>query len=195
LIGRAAIAAVLLTGLVARAEAPRWAPTIGVSMGAFDEQVKVVVDGAQTNSTRGQLRLLLFVGLAHPVAGESELVWLDGHASLGAGPTFETGHWHAVAREDVSLAVAVASWMTVRVGLGVGFTFDTTATARSDVELAVPVGVTLFKVVEVAYRPMLVLPVGREQTAVLGGTRTLSTRLAVLPFEVALRFRIGALGW
>lgn len=195
--GRAAIAALLLTGLLARAEEPRWTPTIGVAMGAFDEQLKVRLDGTETTSTRGSMRLLLFLGLAHPVvdrkAGGS--VWLDGHASLGAGPAFETGHWHALAREDVTVAWAPASWLTFRAGLGLGFTLDTAASQRSSVEVAVPVGVTLFHTVEIVYRPTLALPTGSEVTPVLGGSKTVSTRLTVLPFEVMIRVRIGGLGW
>jgi hypothetical protein len=44
-------------------------------------------------------------------------------------------------------------------------------------------------------RPMLSVPLGSETSPVFGGEREISTRLAVLPFELLLRVRIGALGW
>jgi hypothetical protein len=79
---------------------------------------------------------------------------------FGAGPTFYTGHWHLPVREDVCLAVAASHWLTLRGGLGVGVTFDATASDRSFTELALPIGVTFFRTIELSYRPMLSVPLG-----------------------------------
>jgi hypothetical protein len=98
-------------------------------------------------------------------------------------------------REDVSLAVAASHWLTLRGGLGVGVTFDATASDRSFAELALPTGVTFFRTIELSYRPMLSVPLGGESSAVFGGERELAKRLAILPFELSLRYRIQALGW
>ncbi len=173
-----------------------WAPTVSLALGSFDERLRVRVDGIDYDSYRGQLRTFLALGLAHPVLRfADERLSIDGHAAFGAGSTFYTGHWHLPVREDVSLAFAASHWLTLRAGLGVGVTIDATASARSFAELALPIGVTFFRTIELVYRPMLSVPLGSESSAVFGGERELATRLAVLPFELSLRYRIEALGW
>ena len=174
----------------------QWVPTASLAIGSFDERLRVRVDRTNYDSYRGQLRMFLALGLAHPVLRlPNERLWIDGNASLGAGPTFNTGHWHVPIREDVSLAFAESRWLTLRAGLGLGLTIDATTSDRSFAELALPLGVTLFRSIDVLYRPMLSVPLGRERSAVFGGERELATRLAVLPFELSLRWRIQALGW
>ena len=174
----------------------QWVPTASLALGSFDERLRVRIDGTDYDSFRSQLRTFLALGLAHPVLRlPNERLWVDGNASLGAGPTFNTGHWHLPIREDVSLAFAESRWLTLRAGLGLGLTIDATTSDRSFAELALPLGVSLCRSIEVVYRPMLSVPLGRERSAVFGGDRELATRLAVLPFEVSLRWRIQALGW
>jgi hypothetical protein len=142
------------------------------------------------------LRTFFALGLEHPVLRfGNEHAWIDGHAAFGAGPTFYTGHWHWPIREDVSLAYAPIRWLTLRGGLGVGVTVDATASDRSFAELALPIGVTFFRTIELVYRPMLSLPLGSESSPVFGGQRELATRLAILPFELSLRYRIRGLNW
>jgi len=165
-------------------------------MGSFDERLRVRVDGADYDSTRSQLRTFLALGLAHPIARYwGKTWWIDGHASIGLGPTFDTGHWQLPLREDAAVAYAATRWLTLRGGLGLGITIDATQSYRSFAELAVPISLTFWRTLELVYRPMLSLPLGSETTPVLGGDRELSTRLAVLPFEVLLRVRINALAW
>lgn len=176
--------------------ASRWVPTVSLALGSFDERLRVRVDGVDYDSYRGQLRSFFALGLAHPVLRlADEHVWIDGHAALGAGPTFFTGHWHLPIREDVSLAFAPSHWFTLRGGLGVGVTIDATASDRSFAELALPIGVTFFRTIELVYRPMLSVPLGSESSPVFGGQRELATRLAALPFELSLRYRIQGLSW
>jgi hypothetical protein len=165
-------------------------------MGSFDERLRVRVDATDYDSYRSQLRLFLALGVSHPLAHlRDERFWLDGHISIGAGLSFQTGHWQMPVREDVTFAYAATHWLTLRAGLGVGVTVDATEDCRSFAELALPIGVTFFRAFEVAYRPMISVPLGSESWPVFGGERQLSTSLAVLPFEVILRARIGALAW
>jgi hypothetical protein len=175
----------------------RWIPTLSLSIGSFDERLRVRVDGTDYDSYRGQLRTVLAVGLAHPVIArlKDDRVSIDGLVSLGVGPTFYTGHWQLPVREDLTFAFATTRWLTLRAGLGAGLTLDTSAGRRSFAELALPIGLTFFHTIELVYRPMLSLPLGSETSPVFGGERAISTRLAVLPFELLLRVRIGALGW
>jgi hypothetical protein len=98
-------------------------------------------------------------------------------------------------REDLTLAYGARTWLTLRAGLGLGVTVDASAGHRTLVELGIPLAVALFRNFELVHRPMLVVPLGRETAPVFGGQRELATRLAFLPFEVLLRFRISALGW
>lgn len=186
------------------AAAPRYVPTVGVALGSFDERLRLHVDGGESDSFRSQYRSLLLVGLVHPVvrwpatgphAAWRERLWIDGHLSTGVGVTFDTGHWHIPVREDLTLAYGARTWLTLRAGLGLGMTVDASAGHRTFVELGIPLSVALLRNFELVYRPMLVVPLGRETSPVFGGQRELATRLAVLPFEVLLRFRISALGW
>ena len=54
--------------------------------------------------------------------------------------------------------------------------------------LGLPMGVMFFRTIELIYRPMLSVPLGSESSPVFGGQRQLATRLAVLPFELSLRY-------
>ena len=174
----------------------RWIPTVSLAIGSFDERLRVRVDGTDYDSYRSQYRTILALGLAHPVAElADERAWIDGHGSIGFGPTFDTGHWHLPLREDVTFAFAATRWLTLRGGLGVGITIDTSASSRSFAELAIPIGFTVFRTVELVYRPMLSVPLGSETSPVFGGESEISTRLTVLPFELMLRVRVNALGW
>ena len=102
---------------------PRWIPTVSLAIGSFDERLRVRVDGTDYDSYRGQYRTILALGLAHPVAKlADERQWIDGHGSIGFGPTFDTGHWQLPIREDVTFAFAATRWLTLRGGLGVGIT-------------------------------------------------------------------------
>jgi hypothetical protein len=184
--------------------APRYVPTVAVALGSFDERLRLHVDGSDADSFRSQYRTLLLVGLGHPVArwpttgphpAWREHLWIDGHVSTGVGVTFDTGHWQIPVREDVTLAYGARTWLTLRAGLGLGVTLDASDGHRSFVELGVPLAVALFRNFELVYRPMLVVPLGRETAPVFGGQRELATRLAFLPFEILLRVRIPALGW
>jgi hypothetical protein len=169
---------------------------VSLSIGSFDERLRVRVDGADTTSYRGQFRTLLALGLVHPVARLSdERTWIDGHASVGVGPTFHTGHWHMPLREDVALAFTATRWLALRGGLGVGLTVDANAGHRSFAEFAIPIGFTLFRTIDVIYRPMLSVPLASETSPVFAGERELATRLTVLPFELLVRIRVHALGW
>lgn len=187
-------------GLEARAvERPKapsgWAPTVAVELGGFDEQLRVRTDGVDTDSQRGQVRAGVGLGVAHPVVRLSDWVALDGLASVGLGVTFGSGHWLLPLREDLTFAFTPARWLTLRAGLGLGFSADLSAAQRSFAELALPVSVTFWRTVELAWRPMLTLPLGSDTQAVLGGERALATRVEVLPFDVQLRFRLGGAGW
>ncbi len=174
---------VALLATSALAEPTRWTPSISLGLGSFQEQQALTVDGATSNGWQSQYRAFLTLGLAHPIVSFSPSVSLDGHAALGTGPTFVTGHWHALVRQDVTFAFTPTTWLTLRAGLGLGFTLDASGPDRSFAEVAVPIGVTFFRLVEVVYRPFLSVPAGGETVGVAGGTRTLSTRLLVMPFE------------
>ena len=188
---RGVAAAAILFPLAARTaraddvpEAKRWVPTASLSLGGFDERLRVQVDGTDHDTFRGQLRTFAALGLSHPVTSlPGEAMWIDGQASVGLGPTFQTGHWQVPLREDVTFAYAATRWLVLRGGLGLGLTLDATSTARSFGELALPIALTFFHTFDLVYRPMLAVPLGSETSAVFGGQRQLSTRLAFVPFE------------
>lgn len=193
--------ALCLAGEAARAQEragpPReWVPTVSFALNAFDERLRVRVDQNDYDSVRGQLRGVVALGFAHPVARPwGERVWLDGHASIGLGLAVDTGRWQVPLREDITFAFAATRWLTLRGGLGVGVTLDATGARRSFAEVGLPLSVTFLHAIELGYRPVLTLPLGSEESSALGGGRALSTRLTVLPFEVLLRVRVTGLGW
>jgi hypothetical protein len=175
---------------------PRWVPTVGAAFGSLGETLRLKLDGVERDEDRSQFRLLLLaVGLAHPVRELGPGLRLDGHASLGFGPTFTTGHWHLVPREDVTVAYQATRWLTLRAGLGLGLGLDATSAARSHLEFALPLGVTFFDLLEVVYRPFVSAPLGAERRAVFGGDRELFTSTGPVLFDVQLRVRLGRLGW
>jgi hypothetical protein len=173
-----------------------WAPTASLAVGSFDERMRVRVDGTDYDSYRSQFRMLFALGLAHPIVRlQDPRMRIDGHASVGVGPTFTTGHWQVPIREDAMFAYAATPWLTLRAGLGLGITDDATAPSRSFAEIGVPLSVTFWRTAELLYRPALSIPLGSESSPVFGGERELQTRLAFLPFEIAVRVRVQALGW
>lgn len=173
-----------------------WQPTASLLVGAFEERLRVRVDGVDYDSFRTDDRVLFALGLGHRMLrlGPSPL-WLEGHASVGVGPTFQSGHWHVPLREDVTIAYVVTRWLTLRGGLGVGVTLDATEPSRSFADVGLPLGATFFDAVELNYRPALSVPLGNQSQAVFGGERSLQAALALLPFEVGLCVRPRALGW
>lgn len=165
-------------------------PTIGLGFGSFDERLRLRVGDESYDESRTDMRLSLVLGLAHPVWRFDARTWLDGHASVGLGVTLDGGHWQLPLREDVTVAWDATPWLTLRGGLGLGAVIDTTRTARSYGELGLVVSLTFANFVEVVYRPFLSLPFGSEDSPVFGGSRSLSTSVAVIPLDVALRFRL-----
>ncbi len=205
---RRTVAAALLFGLTllpARraaatepGEAPSksWQPTASLVVGAFEERLRIRVDGANYDSFRTDDRVLFALGLGHRMLrlGSSPL-WLEGHATLGVGPTLESGHWHVPVREDVTIAYVATRWLTLRGGLGLGVTLDATEPSQSFADFGLPIGATFFDAIEPTYRPALSVPLGNKTEGVFGGERSLQAAVAFLPFEVALCVRPRSLGW
>ena len=195
-IGRAASAADSGSATPPATPTKPWVPTASLVLGSFDERLRVRVDGTDHDSYRSQLRLVLALGLAHPILRWSnEREWIDGHASFGLGPTFQSGHWQLPLREDATFAYAATRWLTLRAGLGLGITLDATSADRSFAEIALPTGVAFWRTLELTYRPMFSVPLGSESSTVFGGQRALATRSTFLPFELGLRVRFRALGF
>jgi hypothetical protein len=173
-----------------------WQPTASLLVGAFEERLRLRIDGVNYDSFRTDDRVLFALGLGHRMLrlGSSPL-WLEGHATLGVGPTLESGHWHVPVREDVTIAYVATRWLTLRGGLGLGVTLDATEPSQSFADFGLPIGVAFFDVVELSYRPALSVPLGNQSDAVFGGERSLQAAVAFLPFEVGLCVRPRALGW
>jgi hypothetical protein len=178
---------------------PSFVPTVGFGLSGIVERSRIDAGGERFEETRSDLRATLAVGLAHPVLTlgtyRAARVRIDGHASLGVGPTFGDGRYQVPLREDVTLAWGAASWLTLRVGLGAGVVVDATRTAFSYAEFGAPLSFTFGPAVEVVWRPALAVGLGEEERAVFGGTQSWSSGVAFVPFDFALRFRIGAIGF
>jgi hypothetical protein len=183
----------------AKEAAPSVVPTVGLSLGVLSERARLETFGAVHKATRSDLRASLALGLAHPVwsfgePGAAHLV-LDGHSSVSLGPTLDGGRWQLPVREDVTLAWAAASWLTLRAGLGAGFVLDATRLSSSFVELAVPLSLELWGTVELVGRPALAFGVAEEERSVFGGTQAIGPGVALVPLDFTLRFRLPALGF
>ncbi|MBS2014045.1 MAG: hypothetical protein JST00_14240 [Deltaproteobacteria bacterium] len=177
-------------------EVKRFVPTLALELGGLRESLDLRVPGARSEETRSDVRMTLALGLAHPVARLGDpRARIDGHASIGLGPTFQRGNYHVPIRENVTFAYDATSWLTLRGGLGLGLTIDASQSALSYAELGIPLGVTLWGAVEVSYRPYLSLPLGSEERDVFGGSRTLSAATSFQPLDIALRFRWTAIGF
>lgn len=170
-------------------------PTVGVGLGLLTETAKVDVLGTESSERRGDTRAVVSLGLAHRVVRLGARVRLDGHAQIGLGPTFFGGRYQVPLREDVTFAFDATSFLVLRAGLGLGAVVDATRSSMSYGEVGVPVGATFFEVIELVYRPYLGVPFSSDERATFGGTREVSAALAVVPFDLTLRFRISALGF
>jgi hypothetical protein len=113
----------------------------------------------------------------------------------GSGLRFSGGRYQVPLREDVTFAFDATSFLSLRAGLGLGAVVDATRSSMSYGEVGVPVGATFFEVIELVYRPYLGVPFSSDERATFGGTREVSAALAVVPFDLTLRFRISALGF
>jgi hypothetical protein len=61
-------------------------------------------------------------------------------------------------------------------------------------ELGVPLGLVLFDVFEIVYRPYLELPLGSHEQRVFGGELEHSASLAWVPLDFEIRVRAFGLG-
>lgn len=165
-------------------------PSIGLGLGSFDEALRLRVGGGSHDETRADLRPSLALGLAHPVWTFGERAWIDGHASVGVGVAIDGGRWQLPLREDAMVAYELTSWFTLRGGVGLGAVVDATRAARSYGEVGLVVSLALADFVEIVHRPFVSFPLGSEDRAVFGGTRSLRTSVAVVPLDIALRFRL-----
>lgn len=170
-------------------------PTVGVGLGGLAETAKVDVFGTESSERRGDTRAVVSLGLAHRVVRLGARVRLDGHAQIGLGPTFFGGRYQVPLREDVTFVFDATSFLGLRAGLGLGVVVDATRASMSYGEVGVPVGATFFEAIELVYRPYLGVPFSSDDRATFGGTREVSAALAVVPFDLTLRFRISALGF
>lgn len=170
-------------------------PTVGLGFGGLDERMALDLAGTRWKSTRADVRASIHVGLAHPVAPLAASLRVDGHGSLGFGPTFHGGRYQLIGREDVTAAYPVLSWLDVRAGLGPGLVLDMTQTAMTFAEIGLPIGVTFAGAVELSYRPYVSLALGDESRAVFGGSRSLSADTTFVPLDFTLRLRVRALGF
>jgi hypothetical protein len=170
-------------------------PTVGVGLGGLAETAKVDVFGAESSERRGDTRAVVSLGLSHRVVRLGARARLDGHAQIGLGPTFFGGRYQVPLREDVTFVFDATSFLVLRAGLGLGVVVDATRASMSYGEVGVPVGATFFDAVEIVYRPYLGVPLSSDDRATFGGTRDVSAALAVVPFDLTLRFRISALGF
>jgi hypothetical protein len=170
-------------------------PTVGVGLGGLAETAKVDVFGAESSERRGDTRAVVSLGLSHRVVRLGARARLDGHAQIGLGPTFFGGRYQVPLREDVTFVFDATSFLGLRAGLGLGVVVDATRASMSYGEVGVPVGATFFDAVEIVYRPYLGVPLSSDDRATFGGTRDVSAALAVVPFDLTLRFRISALGF
>lgn len=188
------VALVAAAASSAGAEEPRFVPTAALVASGQSETVKVDVGGAHSEERRSDLRFGPALGLGHRLTAPGRLS-LDGHGSVGVGPNLGGGRYLLPLREDVAAAFRPRAWLALRGGLGAGVTVDLGRGATSYVELALPVSVTIVEVVELAYRPLLSLPVASEERTTFGGTRSLSASTALVPLDFTLRFRVPALGF
>jgi hypothetical protein len=97
--------------------------------------------------------------------------------------------------DDVSLAWASTSWLTLRGEATVGVVLDATRPSYSLGELAIPVSITFWDLVEVVARPALAVGFTADERRVFGGTLGVGPGVALVPLDDTLRFRAARWGF
>ena len=174
----------------------RFVPTVGLGIFGFAESLRLTLDGQAHEESRSDLALAPVLGLWHPLgAARGPRLSFDGHVSVGVGAAFHSGAGRVLLREDAHLSYSALSWLDLRGGLGLGFAIDTAQPSSSQIELALALSVTLFKRVELAYRPYVSFPLGHSESELFGGKRELSANLGFVPIDFVLRGRFRSLAW
>jgi hypothetical protein len=86
------------------------------------------------------------------------------------------------------------AWLGVSAGLGVGLSIDSSASEHTRAELGLPLGLLLFDLIELVYRPYLELPLGSHAQPVFGGELRHSAALAWVPLDLEIRVRAFRMG-
>jgi hypothetical protein len=167
----------------------RFVPTLGIVFAAYVETLSLSLASRSATESRRDFQLApLVLGLRHPLAASfNARTRLDGHVAAGIGAGFHSGSGRVLLREDVRLSYDAARWLALHVGLGLGFSIDTEQPARSQIELAAGLSLTLFGCLELGYRPYFSLPLGSEREETFAGSRTLSAGTEFVPIDFVLR--------
>jgi hypothetical protein len=163
--------------------------TAGLRAGWSEQQTQLELAGQYYDSRRSELQASLAIGLEH--------AWFDrvsGHASVAFGPNATTGAWLWSLREDARYTLPALAWLGVSGGLGVGLAIDSHQPEHSRMELGIPLGLVLFDLLEIVYRPYLELPLGSHEQRVFGGELEHSAALAWVPLDLEIRVRAFRLG-
>lgn len=111
---------------------------------------------------------------------------LDVLAMAGVGYVFETGDFPVHFGAALRWQTEVARRLSFPIGVSARVVLDTTAPARSSVELGLPIGIR-FSVIELVYQPRVVIPLGAASSPLLGGERRIGAKAGVAPIGLVLR--------
>lgn len=191
--------AALLTLLVARpalvAGAPaapgeglRPAPLVEIEAALRDQRAVADFGATRAEDTRGLWRARVAVGVDLRLPERLLPVGrLRAQAALGYGFVFGTADSELTLGGAILWEAALARRFALFPGLSLRAVVDTTAAARSSMEIGLPLGVRV-AMMEIVYQPSLILPLGSEARPLLGGERRVGARLGIAPLSLVLRF-------
>ncbi len=166
----------------------RFVPSVGVSVGAYSESLRV---GALEES-RGLLYSGLQLGLHYRLFdGALEFATIAGHTRVEVAAVFSRGHVPLRLTQSLRLQRRLG-WLEVFAGLGMGLSLNASQPSFSYLSLGLPLG---FRVgpVDLVYLPSLTLGLASQQSSTFSGARTHRIARTIAPFMIELHYRFDGL--
>ncbi|MCK6552381.1 hypothetical protein L6R52_41510 [Myxococcota bacterium] len=195
-VGATLVGSILVASLVApaRASALELVPVVALTSLAHGDRVELDVDGVGTPRVdRTTLALGVTAGVSYALPARG----LPGdhvHASSALGLSVGSlrGDGRLVLRQDALVTLASAGPLALRAGLGLDVHLGLAAPASTFADAAIVVA-ALLGPVELAWRPVLVIPLSSDDVAVLGRVRRQHVAPGLVPLGFELRVSIDAL--
>lgn len=179
---------------LAHAEA---APHLGWALGQTAERLEVPGPDGQLAEARDLLSSRFIIGLDYDLLGADQPVAggrLIGRSALATDVLFGPGRWGLGAEQSARWVRPLAGSLALDVGLALSARLDLDHTARSQLDIGLPLGLR-WAMVHVEWQPSWRVPLGADEAEVFGGTRrqSIDSGLSLLAFGV--RIQLDALSW
>lgn len=189
---RILVLAALMMPWTAHAE---FVPHVGLGLGQTAERLEVPAGDARSAAERELFSTRLALGVDYPLMDEP--LWggaLVGRSTLAFDLLLGPGRWGLVVDQAAGWHRPLGAGFTAQLGLGLSGRLDLERTARSQLDITLPIGVR-WRAVEVVWRPAWRMPLGADSTDVFGGARTQQIASGMTWLAFGVHVHVDALAW